>query len=122
MTPLAQDTEETRRCGWSWSYLWVPLEAAWDVIWTLISLIRYEHGGDTFFVVGEQKDDKSHVQLWALVLVALIFGGIHCIGWSFHFPSHAEQLLWRMSSIAITANPSGDYVPFADQSKDGRGQ
>ena len=103
----AQDTEESRHCGWSWSYLWVPLGAVWDVIWTLISLIRYEHGGNTFFVVGEKKDDKSHVQLWALVLVALIFGGIHCIGWSFHFPSHAEQLLWRMSSIAITGIPVG---------------
>ena len=48
-------------------------------------------------------------QLWALVLVALIFGGIHCIGWSFHFPSHAELLLlWQMSimsSIAITGIP-----------------
>ena len=33
------------------------------------------------------------------------FGGIHCIAWSFAFPSSTEQLLWRISSIAITGIP-----------------
>ncbi|TFK31145.1 hypothetical protein BDQ12DRAFT_619452, partial [Crucibulum laeve] len=30
------------------------------------------------------------------------FGGIHCIAWSFHFPSHIDQLLWRGSACIIT--------------------
>ena len=38
----------------------------------------------------------------------MIFGGIHCIGWSFEFPSHTEQVLWRMGSIATTLSP----LPF----------
>jgi hypothetical protein len=33
----------------------------------------------------------------------VVFGAIHCIAWSFGFGSHAELLLWRLSSIAITA-------------------
>jgi hypothetical protein len=35
----------------------------------------------------------------------VIFGAIHCVAWSFHFPSHTESLLWRISSAAITAVP-----------------
>ncbi|KAI9452255.1 hypothetical protein F5148DRAFT_1003373, partial [Russula earlei] len=41
----------------------------------------------------------------AVVAVTLAFGGIHCIGWSFNFPSSAEQTLWRVSSVTITALP-----------------
>jgi hypothetical protein len=26
----------------------------------------------------------------AVMIIAAIFGGIHCIGWSFEFPSHTE--------------------------------
>jgi hypothetical protein len=35
----------------------------------------------------------------------VIFGAIHCVAWSFHFPSHTKSLLWRFSSAAITAVP-----------------
>jgi hypothetical protein len=37
--------------------------------------------------------------------VGVCFGGIHCIAWHFLFPTHAELLLWRISSVAITAIP-----------------
>ncbi|KAF9471913.1 hypothetical protein BDN70DRAFT_845003, partial [Pholiota conissans] len=33
------------------------------------------------------------------------FGGIHCIGWNYFFLSHAEVIIWRVSSILITAVP-----------------
>lgn len=39
------------------------------------------------------------------MLGATIFGAVHCIAWPYSFPSHAEQLLWRMSAIAIVAIP-----------------
>jgi predicted metallopeptidase len=38
--------------------------------------------------------------------VATIFGSIHCAAWSFQFPSHTEQLLWRISSLIITCLPA----------------
>ena len=38
-------------------------------------------------------------------VVGAIFGAIHCAGWSFQFPSHAETLLWRVSAILVTALP-----------------
>ncbi|KAJ8507314.1 hypothetical protein ONZ45_g10300 [Pleurotus djamor] len=33
------------------------------------------------------------------------FGAIHCIAWNFRFPSSSEQLLWRISSVIVTASP-----------------
>ena len=33
------------------------------------------------------------------------FGAIHCIAWHFSFPTRAELWIWRISSIAITAEP-----------------
>ena len=38
-------------------------------------------------------------------LVGTIFGAIHCIAWSFQFPTRTEQFLWRVSSIVITCGP-----------------
>jgi hypothetical protein len=34
---------------------------------------------------------------------------LDCIGWSFAFPSYAEELLWRIASISVTSVP----VPLA---------
>ena len=36
-------------------------------------------------------------------VIATIFGGIHCVAWSFQFP---EQLLWRTASLSITCSPT----------------
>jgi len=35
----------------------------------------------------------------------VIFGGLHCIGWDFTYPTAFEQHLWRASSLAITVIP-----------------
>ena len=32
----------------------------------------------------------------------VVFGGIHCVGWFFHFPSSEEAVLWRVSSAVLT--------------------
>ena len=38
-------------------------------------------------------------------LFGVIFGGLHCIGWNFRFPTHSEHSLWQSTSLAITAIP-----------------
>jgi hypothetical protein len=45
------------------------------------------------------------VLILAALLMATIFGGIHCMAWFFAFPTYREQVLWRMSAVAITSIP-----------------
>lgn len=35
------------------------------------------------------------------VLAGIVFGAIHCLAWNFDFPSHKEEKLWRISSVAM---------------------
>ena len=35
-------------------------------------------------------------------VVGVVFGGIHCVGWFFNFPSSDEAMLWRVSSAVLT--------------------
>ncbi|KAG1732835.1 hypothetical protein EDB19DRAFT_1246458 [Suillus lakei] len=35
----------------------------------------------------------------------MVFGGIHCLGWNFLFPRHAEHILWRVASIGMVYPP-----------------
>jgi hypothetical protein len=37
--------------------------------------------------------------------IGVLFGGIHCIAWSFKFPSVAEQFMWRISAVNVTVIP-----------------
>ena len=39
------------------------------------------------------------------LVIATMFGAIHCVAWSFQFPSLVEQLLWRIASLSITCLP-----------------
>ncbi|KAF8327808.1 uncharacterized protein EI90DRAFT_3067066 [Cantharellus anzutake] len=40
-----------------------------------------------------------------LAATGMIFGGIHCLAWSFPFPTYREMILWRVSAIYITVAP-----------------
>jgi hypothetical protein len=57
------------------------------------------------FYAGELKKGEINCAVFVAMLFATIFGAIHCIAWSFDFPSPTEQLLWRISSLAITSVP-----------------
>ena len=41
----------------------------------------------------------------ATTIIAMIFGAIHCMAWSFAFVTPAERILWRTSSIIIMVIP-----------------
>jgi hypothetical protein len=60
----------------------------------------------TFYAGTIDDESKSGRNLiLAEILIAMVFGGIHCIAWSFSFPTRMEQILWRASSIAIISIP-----------------
>jgi hypothetical protein len=39
------------------------------------------------------------------VVFAIIFGGIHCIAWSFEFHSSVYRLLWHVCSVVLVCTP-----------------
>ena len=89
--------------GWTWKGVGDGLES---VIKPFDDMMMGDDDEETrtFFVVGSS-DDHGLSLVFGGFLVTLVFGGIHCVAWSFTFPSHTEQLLWRISSIAITGVP-----------------
>jgi len=38
--------------------------------------------------------------------IGIVFGGLHCIGWGFPFPTTAERWTWRVMSLMLTIIPS----------------
>jgi len=75
------------------------------------AMLGTQDSDEDFLVVGEQHSHgMNQMLLIGGTLITVAFGGIHCIGWAFDFPSHAEQVLWRMSAISITAIPLGLLV------------
>ncbi|KAF7984862.1 hypothetical protein HWV62_10831 [Athelia sp. TMB] len=60
------------------------------------------------FWAADRTDDAIHAVIadGIALLVAMVFGAVHCIAWSYAFQSHLEQQLWRASAIAIIAVPA----------------
>jgi len=49
--------------------------------------------------------ETQNSSITLVVIITMAFGGIHCIGWTFTFPSSIEQTLWRVASLFITGVP-----------------
>ena len=52
-----------------------------------------------------QRRSHSVLIFVASSVIGTIFGSIHLAGWNLEFPSDADKLLWRCSSITSTAIP-----------------
>jgi len=57
----------------------------------------------TFYAPKHRYPTWYHILL--LMALGTVFGGIHCSGWNFSFPTYAEQRLWRVASLAVTIIP-----------------
>ena len=55
----------------------------------------------TFYGFGSDFGDGV-AMYYCIPVVGGVFGGIHCAGWFFNFPSSAEAMLWRVSSAVLT--------------------
>jgi len=47
----------------------------------------------------------DYVMFGITALFAILFGAIHCAGWSYIFLSPASAKIWRTCSVAITVTP-----------------
>jgi len=81
-----------------------PLLAPLDVMFALGSDEEYEKKVDTFYPA-EWATVSKNFSMLLVTAITVAFGGIHCIGWTFTFPSSTESTLWRIASLFITAVP-----------------
>ena len=57
----------------------------------------------TFYATESEKSRDGVARVFCMPVVGAVFGGIHCIGWFFDFPSSDEAaMLWRVSSAVLT--------------------
>ena len=54
----------------------------------------------TFYSIREGENELAYVSV--MPVVGIVFGGIHCAGWFFNFPSNDEAILWRVCSAILT--------------------
>jgi fumarate reductase subunit D len=55
----------------------------------------------TFYSTEYGADEIAEAVI-CIPIVGVVFGGIHCVGWFFNFPSSGEAMLWRVSSAVLT--------------------
>lgn len=52
------------------------------------------------------KDSDILISAILSPIAGVLFGAVHCIAWSYPFPSPTERLLWRLSSIIMIGVPA----------------
>ena len=60
------------------------------------------HRVPTFYSPAIEDDSTCFVIALA---IGTVFGGIHCIAWSFLFPTDTERLLWRVTAVFVAGAP-----------------
>ena len=71
---------------------------------SIVSIFAHKTGDmkvPTFYSSSKVEDDLVAYIVFVPV-VGAVFGGIHCAGWFFNFPSSDEALLWRVCSVVLT--------------------
>ncbi|KAK7451697.1 hypothetical protein VKT23_012376 [Stygiomarasmius scandens] len=82
-----------------------PIRAATYLLLTIINQSVDLTFGRAHYEAGISFKDIPK-RLWvAFFSLFVLFGGIHCIPWSFAFPTHTEQILWRVCAILVTSFP-----------------
>lgn len=110
--------ESVRR---GWSYLSSFPEPIWDFVTSIFDAISTFLDGDIELQEGDKRVPTFYrgvtgsggvedPAFWTGFIITTIFGAIHCIAWSFHFPTHAEQLIWRVSSLVITCFAASEIL------------
>jgi hypothetical protein len=67
--------------------------------------LQAEQQVPTFYSGGGYVDETLLASGIITLLITMVFGAVHCVAWSYAFPSHVEKLLWRLSALSIVAVP-----------------
>lgn len=58
----------------------------------------------TFEMIFYSEDAGVRPLLTTSSIAGALFGALHCLAWHFHFPSPAEQVLWRIASLGVVGS------------------
>jgi len=73
----------------------VPARAAYTIPTTEFGSRLYDNGARA----------GGRCMPMAIILGGIIFGGVHLAAWNFSYPTLAEQVMWRVSSIYLMLGP-----------------
>jgi hypothetical protein len=59
----------------------------------------------TFFPPGDSDPYQEYGYHIGVAIISMLFGLIHCLGWSLVFLSGTERFIWRLSAVIISALP-----------------
>ncbi|KAK7019390.1 hypothetical protein VNI00_018103 [Paramarasmius palmivorus] len=83
----------------------LPLWILWHIFLICGHVVGDTDNGNFAIPISSRlEDNASHLYITVYGIAAL-FGAIHCIPWVFPFPTHTEQLLWRISAMAVAVAP-----------------
>ncbi|KAK7040665.1 hypothetical protein VNI00_009571 [Paramarasmius palmivorus] len=87
----------------------LPFLVVWRLIIASIFIIVDSNSKNGMaFVVNSSRLKEESFTLYILVYgLTTLFSAIHCIPWNFQFPTHTEQLLWRISAGGLVVLPIG---------------
>ncbi|KAF8644618.1 hypothetical protein AX16_008368 [Volvariella volvacea WC 439] len=91
---------------WRW-LLWYPFTAVFLPMRDMI-------GRDTIrnriwvgpYYAGRLGGKDKDMMVIASTIIGVAFGAIHLAGWNFQFPTEAERIIWRVTSVIITVEPA----------------
>ncbi|KAF8969323.1 hypothetical protein BDZ97DRAFT_1653715 [Flammula alnicola] len=98
--------------GWWWYFLGgIPLRLVKGVLRPLKKMADDDKMPDgalcvPMFYAQELSVNRFQAVMVVSFAIAILFGLMHLIAWSFDFPSRTEQLLWRISAFIIIAEPA----------------
>ncbi|KAK7022804.1 hypothetical protein VNI00_016931 [Paramarasmius palmivorus] len=81
--------------------LWIP----YHILVVCERILRDTDNRDLAIPISSRLGNDPPYLYIAVYGIAALFGAIHCIPWVFQFPTHTEQLLWRISAVAVAAAP-----------------
>jgi hypothetical protein len=58
------------------------------------------------FYSGDTERSDRFISYMTTLFIGIIFGGVHCIAWSFNFPSPLDHKLWRIASASMVIIPA----------------
>lgn len=104
--------EETNTSNpWCLPFYWLiylPITSLLESLYAIIDTADISPGAThvpKFYATNVNSNIDVYFMYFVLPIITVVFGGLHCFGWNLTFPTPAERILWRVTSLLITVIP-----------------